>query len=173
MRCPNCDSENTQTFQMAHAGGIHSGTARGTVYGTGGDFHWQSAQVETSSQLARETAPPAKPRFFTKIMWLGIPVGILLYLALAIVLQMLLPVYLQIMTTMNGSDLSDQQRLKYLIYYSFVRVLLFPVMIVAGFIVMGFVRKPRYGREKLLHLSRTGEWVRSMICLRCGHRWLK
>ena len=70
--CPNCHSDNIQSFEVAYRNGVttSSSTTTGLGVGSGGGLGLGTAKTTGTSvsQIAQEVAPPAKKGIVKKFL---------------------------------------------------------------------------------------------------------
>jgi hypothetical protein len=138
--CPQCRSEQIQSFQMAY----RAGTSQSSFYGSGHSFEAGSVSVSGTSHnqtyLAGLTSPPSRPRPFL----------------LAIIATFVIP-FFSVMPLLMAYFISP---------FKFGIILLIDFGLVATVYVLCGIFAPVQWKK---HRQRYAEWERAWICLRCGH----
>jgi len=170
MQCSKCYSNDTSTFEMAHLRGSQSGRVSGTVYGYGGDVDWHSGSVQMQSHLAQITAPPAAPKFWSALMWLGFIMTVLA----TVITFALLQVFNYNHPSLAMISPFGKDPFKHIDYFHVADLpyMLAPAVFIVGLIAGTKLRNPSYKRERLEYQNQLANWQNSAICLRCGNAWL-
>ena len=170
MQCGRCYSHDTSTFEMAHLRGSQSGRISGTVYAFDGDVEWHSANVRIQSHLAQITAPPARPAFWSSMMWLGFVLSILSAIVLGVAISWLNAAFPSLASFAPlGRDPFYHRSY---ITFGEIYFLVPPAVFFLGLIVFAKLRNPSYKRERQAFENQIQSWQNSVICLRCGNTWL-
>ena len=170
MRCSRCHSDDTSTFEMAYLRGSQSGTISGTVYEFDTTVEWCSANVQLQSHLAKITAPPTQPSFWSVLTWLGFLVTVFLTIVTFLSLQYFLHAHPDVATMSPlGKD-----PIKHMDYFHLADApcLFAPAVFIFGLIIAAKLRNPSYKREAENYQHQLSVWQSSVICLRCGNNWL-
>ena len=139
--CPNCHSDNIQSFEVAYRNGVttSSSTTTGRGVGSGGGLGLGTAKTTGTSvsQIAQEVAPPAKKGIVKKFLLIGI------------ILMFLLSAILGSVSNTLGS----------------IGALLGWVLSGA------FVYKTAYLWNRDVYPQLLDQWHHSYICFRCGQHF--
>ena len=144
--CPNCGSSNTQSFDN-----VHSSNVRSSYGGTRGSF-------ESWNQLAAQTAPPANPH-------VGCGSVVAIFVLTLVSFGITAAILSAAIEPFAGMFTADN---KFMLVY-------FPAVIAGVAVFIGgllFVSK-RVQKRMPDYQQKADEWNRSMLCRRCGYRWLR
>jgi uncharacterized membrane protein len=153
--CPQCHSENTQSFEMVYSSGTSKGSITafsfdvdtGAVMSTGGALSRQS-------DLAASVTPPSPPL-------MGANQIIVKGLLACLIAVVLVPVTWWATNLFLSRDLA-----------TFISAALAVILIIAGIGWGAYIESERHARNmENFRRGELAEWQRSWICLRCGHRW--
>ncbi len=141
-QCSNCNSDNTQSFQMVYAQGTSSGNFSGLSY-NGDNVGMVGGKSTNQSVLASKIAPPNKPYFrLITIVFLSIFFFILTSIILKFVIDSLLTRSLiAVISTILFAALTTK--------YESIKL----------------------AKEQNIYTRELSEWQKSWLCLRCGSMW--
>jgi hypothetical protein len=141
--CPRCDSNHTQSFQMAYQTGTSAGKLRIATYNAEIGIGVGSGNISNQTLLAGSLKPPIAPNSSAS-------------LAISLIVGIVSPFFLR-------PFLSE----KWIILSS---LLFISVPIFSGYLTFKLLTKDN--AEKLKHFqSVLSCWSKSWICLKCGISW--
>lgn len=153
--CPQCDSQQTVSFEMMYARGTSSGTITGSTVTFSGDIGITSGQFNSQTVLAGRVAPPVLPKMGCSMQIL---IGIGAWLLGSVVGAVIVSVMELIFGRSNAATL-----------------LAFSFILIGVFLICGLHFYKRFIERKQMPVYREQleEWSNSMICQRCGFMWTR
>lgn len=150
LACPACQSQNTQSFEMAYNQGVSSGTIVGNSYNLHYGFSLLGAKTKNRNMLSYKVQPPLPGKTFQSFY------AVLLLLGL-----MILPAFVVIMMERLGNNEA-------------LTPIFIACLVLAIFVGIVYVRDVKKARNIKAHYQEDYElWQCSYICLRCGHCWMR
>lgn len=156
MNCPQCNSVETRSFEMAYTANTSSGTFAAGGFTLGAGATLAAGKIKQQSGLAARVQPPSPPRlaqFFH--VWLYSLAIILVVVAISGWAATLFDPLLS--TPLAGFVIGVP---------TVIAVLIFPLML---------HRRAKTNNQKLgeIYEHALERWKSSWICLRCGYTWIR
>jgi len=152
--CPKCNSEDTQSFQMAYKTGTTSGVIGMGTYSDGG-LGVTRGTVKSQSDLARSLKPPTNPAPNVVIVLCVLVSAAILFLAFLVI-------------TFIPFAVASSSVIWWTVGISFAA----PLIAIGVSYMTWQSRRAELRAAEVAFRTAMHSWSHSWICLRCGGSWL-
>jgi hypothetical protein len=156
MNCPQCDSAETRTLEMAYAANTSSGTLTAKSYTFGVGATLTAGQIKQQSGLASRIQLPSPP--FLTSWGTTLIVSLMPVILVAIIAGQIATLFDPLLMTPTSGV-----------------IIIVPSLMTAILLSPRIFKMMRVKNEKKkeAYAHNIERWRKTWICLRCGHTWIR